>query len=186
MHIAVTILHVLVCIGLILVVLLQAGKGANMGAVFGGSSQTIFGSSGPGTFLGKMTTAHCRHLHAHVPWPFLFCDAEGRDDDEAGHRPTAPIQQPVQRPMPQPAAPVAAMPAARSRPDTERCQTRGAHQPRREACPAGSAAGTGKVALQMGRILILTKKHDHVEEGPLLQMIHAEVVESGRHAILRG
>jgi len=41
---------------LVLVVLLQAGKGANMGAVFGGSSQTIFGSSGPGTFLGKMTT----------------------------------------------------------------------------------------------------------------------------------
>jgi len=41
---------------LILVVLLQAGKGANMGAAFGGSSQTIFGSTGPGTFLGKMTT----------------------------------------------------------------------------------------------------------------------------------
>ncbi|MEI7636226.1 MAG: preprotein translocase subunit SecG [Syntrophus sp. (in: bacteria)] len=49
-------LHITVCIALILVVLLQAGKGANMGAVFGGSSQTIFGSSGPGTFLGKVTT----------------------------------------------------------------------------------------------------------------------------------
>jgi len=56
-QIIVTIVHVFVCIVLILVVLLQAGKGANMGAVFGGSSQTIFGSSGPGTFLGKMTTA---------------------------------------------------------------------------------------------------------------------------------
>src|SRR3990172_4845968 len=39
-----------------MVVLLQAGKGANMGAAFGGSSQTVFGSSGAGTFLGKMTT----------------------------------------------------------------------------------------------------------------------------------
>ena len=57
MQILITIVHVVVCILLILVVLLQAGKGANMGAVFGGSSQTIFGSSGPGTFLGKMTTA---------------------------------------------------------------------------------------------------------------------------------
>ena len=57
MQILITIVHVIVCILLILVVLLQAGKGANMGAVFGGSSQTIFGSSGPGTFLGKMTTA---------------------------------------------------------------------------------------------------------------------------------
>ncbi|HBB15458.1 MAG TPA: preprotein translocase subunit SecG [Syntrophus sp. (in: bacteria)] len=56
MQIIITIVHVTVCIVLILVVLLQAGKGANMGAVFGGSSQTIFGSSGPGTFLGKMTT----------------------------------------------------------------------------------------------------------------------------------
>ena len=56
MQILITILHVAACVILILVVLLQAGKGANMGAVFGGSSQTIFGSSGPGTFLGKMTT----------------------------------------------------------------------------------------------------------------------------------
>jgi len=50
-----TIIHVLACITLILIVLLQAGKGANMGAAFGGSSQTVFGSSGAGTFLGKMT-----------------------------------------------------------------------------------------------------------------------------------
>ncbi|HQA83344.1 MAG TPA: preprotein translocase subunit SecG, partial [Syntrophales bacterium] len=42
-------LHVLVCFVLILVVLLQAGRGASMGAVFGGASQTIFGASGAGT-----------------------------------------------------------------------------------------------------------------------------------------
>jgi len=52
-----TIIHVVACITLILIVLLQAGKGANMGAAFGGSSQTVFGSSGAGTFLGKMTAA---------------------------------------------------------------------------------------------------------------------------------
>ncbi len=57
MHIFVVILHVIVCVAIILIVLLQAGKGANMGAVFGGSSQTVFGSSGAGTFLGKVTTA---------------------------------------------------------------------------------------------------------------------------------
>ena len=56
MYTLITILHVAVCLILVLVVLLQAGKGANMGAVFGGSSQTLFGSSGPGTFLSKMTT----------------------------------------------------------------------------------------------------------------------------------
>ncbi len=57
MYTLVTILHVLACFILIMVVLLQAGKGANMGAAFGGSSQTVFGSSGAGTFLGKMTAA---------------------------------------------------------------------------------------------------------------------------------
>jgi len=52
----ISIIHILVSLVLIAVVLLQAGKGANMGAAFGGSSQTVFGSSGPGTFLSKMTT----------------------------------------------------------------------------------------------------------------------------------
>jgi preprotein translocase subunit SecG len=55
MHTLITIIHVIACLILVLVVLLQAGKGANMGAAFGGSSQTVFGSSGAGTFLGKMT-----------------------------------------------------------------------------------------------------------------------------------
>jgi preprotein translocase subunit SecG len=56
MNILVTIIHILACISLIFIVLLQSGKGASMGAAFGGSSQTVFGSSGPKTFLGKMTT----------------------------------------------------------------------------------------------------------------------------------
>ena len=49
--------HVLVCVALVLIVLLQRGKGADMGAVFGGSSQTVFGSSGAGSFMTKITTA---------------------------------------------------------------------------------------------------------------------------------
>lgn len=56
MIIAITIIHVLVSLGLILVVLLQTGKGAEVGAVFGGSSSTIFGSSGAGNFLTRLTT----------------------------------------------------------------------------------------------------------------------------------
>jgi preprotein translocase subunit SecG len=55
-HTVVTIIHIIASVVLIMVVLLQAGKGANMGAAFGGASQTVFGSSGAGTFLGKMTT----------------------------------------------------------------------------------------------------------------------------------
>lgn len=51
-------LHVVICLFLIVVILLQAGKGADMGAAFGaGNSQTLFGARGAATFLQKMTTA---------------------------------------------------------------------------------------------------------------------------------
>ena len=51
------IVHVIVCVALIMIVLLQTGKGADMGAAFGGgSSQTLFGSTGASTFLSKATT----------------------------------------------------------------------------------------------------------------------------------
>jgi preprotein translocase subunit SecG len=56
MIVSVTVVHILVSLGLILVVLVQTGKGADMGAVFGGSSSTIFGSSGAGNFLTRLTT----------------------------------------------------------------------------------------------------------------------------------
>ncbi|MBI5681993.1 MAG: preprotein translocase subunit SecG [Deltaproteobacteria bacterium] len=56
MFTAVITLHVIVSIFLIIVVLLQAGKGASIGAAFGGaSSQTLFGSAGPATILTKIT-----------------------------------------------------------------------------------------------------------------------------------
>ena len=55
--IMITVIHVVVCFALVLIVLLQAGKGAEMGAAFGGASQTLFGSSGAMGFLTKLTTA---------------------------------------------------------------------------------------------------------------------------------
>ena len=51
------VLHIAVAVFLILVVLLQTGKGAEMGAAFGGSSQTLFGGAGPAGFMAKLTTA---------------------------------------------------------------------------------------------------------------------------------
>ncbi|HME68866.1 MAG TPA: preprotein translocase subunit SecG [Myxococcota bacterium] len=57
MIIFVTVLHVMVCLILIVVVLLQRGKGAEIGAVFGGgASSTVFGSRGAGNFLTKLTS----------------------------------------------------------------------------------------------------------------------------------
>jgi len=57
MYTILMIVHVAACIFLVLVVLLQTGRGADMGAVFGGSSSTVFGSSGAGNFLSRLTTA---------------------------------------------------------------------------------------------------------------------------------
>ena len=55
MRLIIVLIHLAVCIALILIVLLQRGKGAGMGAVFGGSSQTVFGSAGAASFLTKVT-----------------------------------------------------------------------------------------------------------------------------------
>ena len=58
MYTLIVVLHVIVSIALILIILLQTGKGSDIGAVFGGgSSQTLFGSSGPTSFLSKLTAA---------------------------------------------------------------------------------------------------------------------------------
>ncbi len=51
-------LHVTFCILLILIVLLQSGKGAEMGiSMGGGAGQTLFGAGGPASILTKITTA---------------------------------------------------------------------------------------------------------------------------------
>ena len=56
MHIFLTSLHVLVSAILIGMVLLQKGKGADIGAAFGGASQTVFGPRGAQSFMSKLTT----------------------------------------------------------------------------------------------------------------------------------
>jgi len=99
MIIAITILHVIVSVGLILVVLLQTGKGAEIGAVFGGSSSTIFGSSGAGNFLTRLTTGMA----------VVFMITSLALGYFAGRKPTATIfdsRTPAAAPSTQPVAPV--------------------------------------------------------------------------------
>ena len=55
MNTLIIVVHVITCFFLILFVLLQAGKGAEVGATFGGISQTFFGTQG-GNILSKITT----------------------------------------------------------------------------------------------------------------------------------
>jgi len=58
METALYILHVLVCLAMLPIILLQSGKGGGVSAVFGGGgSGTVFGSRGASNFLTRMTTA---------------------------------------------------------------------------------------------------------------------------------
>jgi preprotein translocase subunit SecG len=50
-----SIIHVLVCMFLILVVLLQQGRGGGLGSAFGGASQQVFGGRGAGNFMTRLT-----------------------------------------------------------------------------------------------------------------------------------
>ena len=54
----ITILHVIVCLAIILIVLLQSSKGGDFGGVFGvgGGSGGVFGGRGAGSFMAKVTT----------------------------------------------------------------------------------------------------------------------------------
>ena len=56
MYTLIVIVHIVVSVIMVLVILLQTGKGSDIGAVFGGGgSQTLFGSAGPTSFLSKLT-----------------------------------------------------------------------------------------------------------------------------------
>lgn len=52
----ITIVHVTICLFLVAIILLQHGKGADVGATFGGSGQSLFGSEGPLPLMNKITT----------------------------------------------------------------------------------------------------------------------------------
>ncbi|MBN1354853.1 preprotein translocase subunit SecG [bacterium] len=57
MYVLISLIHVLLCIALILIVLLQTGKGSDLASAFGGGgTQAMFGGRGPSSFLNKSTT----------------------------------------------------------------------------------------------------------------------------------
>jgi preprotein translocase subunit SecG len=111
MSILLTIIHIVVCIALIMIVLLQTGKGVDMGAAFGGgSSQTLFGSTGASTFLSKATTIAAivfmvtslilAYMSSHITANSIMMDtkapieqkAEPENSDNAGKAATQPAK----------------------------------------------------------------------------------------------
>ena len=102
----VPVVHVAACLFLIVVVLLQTGKGADMGAVFGGGSQTLFGSGGAGNLLTKLTTGTAV---AFMITSLILSYGQNRAPtstllDRIPEQ-TAPADLPTAKPTPAPAAP---------------------------------------------------------------------------------
>jgi len=96
-----TIVHIVVCLFLIVIVLLQHGKGASMGAAFGGSSQTVFGTEGPLPLLNKITTwAAIVFMLTSISLAYMST----RVGDGSVMKEIAPIAEPQNAPIPLPAA----------------------------------------------------------------------------------
>jgi preprotein translocase subunit SecG len=104
----VTALHVVVCIFLILVILLQAGKGGGMGGAFGGAgAQTVFGGRGAQTLLGKVTSVSAGIFMLTSLTLAYQASRSGSEIDRAPPAP-APFQAPAAPGLPGPGADVPA------------------------------------------------------------------------------
>ncbi|NVN99764.1 MAG: preprotein translocase subunit SecG [Geobacteraceae bacterium] len=112
MYYAIVFLHVFVSIAMIGIVLLQSGKGAEMGASFGaGGSQTVFGASGGNTFMNKLTTgAAIIFMLTSLSLAHLSSSGNSSSIMSGKKAPAAPAQQSA------PAAPAAPQGAAPAQP----------------------------------------------------------------------
>ena len=108
MRIFLVSLHVIVSAILIGMVLLQKGKGADIGAAFGGASQTVFGPRGAQSFLAKLTTA-AAILFMITSLGLAFTTAgknsvmSGVKPEQTQTAPAVPLAPPAQAPAPMPA-----------------------------------------------------------------------------------
>jgi preprotein translocase subunit SecG len=113
-----TIVHIIVCIFLVSIVLLQHGKGADIGATFGGGGQSLFGTEGPVPILNKITTM-AAVIFMVTSISLAYISAHRTTSSVMGDysAPAAPVEQPSQvaEPLPE-RIPMPAAPAEESAP----------------------------------------------------------------------
>ncbi len=132
------VLHVVVCILLVILVLLQAGK-EGMGVIFGGGNTSVFGSSGAGSLLAKMT-AFVGVIFIFTSLSYTYVTSEHVTEESAvlNVRIEEPVGEAAQVPAPAssssmiPSAPVPAAPSASQEPEA-------AHTPAAPQMPAVEA-----------------------------------------------
>ncbi len=94
------IIHIVVCFFMVGIVLLQHGKGADMGATFGGSGNTMFGTEGPLPLLNKITTgAAVIFMVTSVSLAYFSGHKESESVMSDIQAPTpVPVEQPAEQP----------------------------------------------------------------------------------------
>jgi len=124
------IVHVVVSLTLILVVLLQVGKGQSIGAAFGGagSSQTFFGSRGPATFLSRLTTVSAA-LFMLTSLSLAYMSASSEQGSSITEQAPPPVTDTAPAPVTTPAPVTVPAPDTAPAPATESAPTREAPTP---------------------------------------------------------
>jgi preprotein translocase subunit SecG len=107
--VALTVVHVLICLFLIIVVLLQSGRGADVAAAFGGmGSQTAFGPRGSATVLSRATVwSAVLFMITSITLSIIASRRSGVSSVLGNIKPSQTKSQPVQQQAPQPEAPTA-------------------------------------------------------------------------------
>jgi len=120
LYVLLVIVHVAVCLALVLVVLLQVGKGQSIGAAFGGagSSQTFFGSRGPATFLSRLTTVSAA-LFMLTSLSLAYLSMSGEQGSTITDKAPAPVTDTAPAPLTIPAPVAAPTPGTESAPPQE-------------------------------------------------------------------
>ena len=115
MHTLVLVLHILAAAGIVVLVLLQHGKGADMGAAFGsGSAGSLFGSAGAANFLSR-TTAVLAGVFFVTSLALTYFSAPSRSGGvTSGIEPPADKKADVKPAAPASSAPAPAAPAEKS------------------------------------------------------------------------
>lgn len=132
-------LHIIVCVLLVILVLLQAGK-EGMGVIFGGGNSSVFGSTGAGGMLAKLT-AFAGLLFIITSLSYTFVTSSRPADDSAVLDVNVQFEEKAQS-APQPEAAKTEAPAAQpAAPEAAKSQAPAAAQP---AAPAAAAPAAEK------------------------------------------
>jgi len=118
MHTILLVTHIIVAVALIGLVLIQHGKGADMGAAFGsGASGTVFGARGSSSFLTRVTAVLATAFFVISLTLAYMAGRTGEEKSVADQTPAAQVQSAVPEPAQGPASDVPVLPEQPSVPD---------------------------------------------------------------------